>query len=250
MKVSIITASFNCAKTIEDCIKSIVRQTHLDIEHIIIDGGSKDGTLDVIDKYRDKIAKVVSEPDRGLYDAMNKGIRLATGDVIGILNSDDIYADETAVESVVDALSGNTANSCYGDLLFVDTNDTGRIIRYWKSERFDRDKFRRGWMPPHPTFFVKKEIYDQYGLFNPDFPVAADYELMLRLLYKYSISTTYIPKVLVKMRTGGKSRPGIINTAKNMLENYRAWRVNGLDTNLLTFIMKPLSKAKQYLRAK
>jgi len=250
MKISIITASFNCAQTIEDCIQGIVDQTYPDIEHIIIDGGSRDRTLEVINKNRDKIAKIVSEPDKGIYDAMNKGIGLATGDIIGIINSDDVVADTSVIETVVKCLSERNADTCYGDLVYVDRENTDKVIRYWKAEDFHRERFRNGWMPPHPAFFVKKEIYDQYGLFNLNFPVAADYELMLRFLYKYNVSTTYIPKVLVKMRTGGKSRPGVINTAKNMLENYRAWKVNGLETNLLTFIMKPLSKATQYIKAK
>ena len=250
MKISIITASLKCSQTIEDCIQSIINQTYSNIEHIIIDGGSRDGTLGVINKYRDKITKVVSEPDKGIYDAMNKGIKLATGDVVGILNSDDIYADKFVVENVLQTMSDGKVDTCYGDLAYVDREDTKKIIRNWKGGEFNKLNFKRGWMPPHPTFFVKKEIYEKYGLFNLDFPVTADYELMLRFLYKYNVSTTYIPGVLVKMRTGGKSRPGMINTARNMLENYRAWKVNGLETNLLTFVMKPLSKAKQYLKSK
>jgi glycosyltransferase involved in cell wall biosynthesis len=250
MKISIITASFKCAQTIEDCIQSIISQTYPDIEHIIIDGGSKDGTLEVINKYRDKIARVVSEPDKGIYDAMNKGIKLATGDIVGIINSDDVVADRTVAETVVKTMSDSNADSCYGNLVYVDRGNMDKVIRYWNAGEFQRERFRNGWMPPHPTFFVKRAIYEKYGLFNPDFPVAADYELMLRFLYKYNVSTTYIPKLLVRMRTGGKSRPGMINTAKNMLENYRAWKVNGLEINLLTFVMKPLSKATQYIRAK
>jgi glycosyltransferase involved in cell wall biosynthesis len=250
MKISLITASFQCAQTIEDCIQSIINQTYPNIEHIIIDGGSKDGTLEVINKYRDKIAKVVSEPDRGIYDAMNKGIKLAIGDIIGIINSDDVVADRTVVETLVKAMSDSNADSCYGDLVYIDRENMDKVIRYWNAGQFQRERFRNGWMPPHPTFFVKRALYEKYGLFNLDFPVTADYELMLRFLYKYNVSTTYIPKVLVKMRTGGKSRPGLINTAKNMRENYRAWKENGLDASLLTFVMKPLSKATQYLKAK
>lgn len=250
MKISIITVVFNGTETIEDCIKSVDRQTYHNIEHIIIDGGSKDGTLEIINKYKDKIAKLVSEPDKGIYDAMNKGIKLATGDVVGIINSDDVVANESVIETVVKAMSDSNADSCYGDLVYVDGENIDKVIRFWNAGEFRRDLFRNGWMPPHPTFFVKKELYEKYGLFNLDFPVTADYELMLRFLYKYNVSTTYIPKVLVKMRTGGESRPGIINTAKNMLENYRAWKVNGLETNLLTFVMKPLSKATQYIKSK
>jgi glycosyltransferase len=250
MKVSIITASYKCAQTIEDCMQSIVVQTYPNIEHIIVDGGSKDGTLEVIDKYRDKIAKVVSEPDKGIYDAMNKGIKFATGNIVGIINSDDILADESVIEAVVSAMSYSNADSCYGDLVYVDRGNMDKVIRYWNAGEFQRERFRNGWMPPHPTFFVKKEVYEKYGPFNLEFPVTADYELMLRFLYKYNVSITYIPKVLVKMRTGGKSRPGVINTTKNMLENYRAWKINELEANPLTFFLKPLSKATQYIKSK
>jgi len=250
MKVSIVTAVFNCANTIEDCIKSVVGQTHKNREHIIIDGGSRDGTLEVINKYRDKITKVVSEPDRGIYDAMNKGIRLATGNIVGILNSDDIYADEFVVENVLKAMSDGKVDTCYGDLVYVDREDTKKVIRNWKGGEFNKLNFKRGWMPPHPTFFVKREIYEKYGLFNLGFPIAADYEIMLRSLYRYNVSTAYVPKVLVKMRTGGKSRPDALRIAKNMLENYQAWRVNGLRVNPFTFILKPLLKVTQYIGQK
>ncbi|MBE0427868.1 MAG: glycosyltransferase [Nitrospirae bacterium] len=250
MKTSIITASFNCAQTIEDCIQSIINQTYPDIEHIVIDGGSKDGTLEVINKYRDKIAKLVSEPDKGIYDAMNKGLRYTTGDIVGILNSDDVYADEYVLENVVKAMSENNVDTCYGDIVYVERDNMEKVVRDWKGGEFNKQNFRKGWMPPHPTFFVRKEIYQKYGVFNTDFPIAADYELMLRFLYKHNISTVYIPRLLVKMRTGGKSKPELNRIAKNMLENYRAWKVNGLEPNLLTFIMKPLSKATQYMKGK
>lgn len=250
MKVSIVTAVFNGADTIEDSMRSTCGQTYTNIEHIVIDGGSTDGTLDIIRKYRHKIAKLVSEPDNGIYGAMNKGIRNATGDIIGILNSDDLYVDENVIGDVVNAISENNVDSCYGDLLYVERKDTNEIVRVWNSGVYDRESFRKGWMPPHPTFFVKRSIYEKYGFFNTDFRIAADYELMLRFLYRYNVSTAYIPRVLVKMRTGGKSRPDVIRVAKNMIENYRAWKVNGLKPNPTTFVLKPLSKAVQYIKAK
>ena len=246
MKISIITVVFNGAETIEDCIKSAIGQTYSSIEHIIIDGCSTDGTLDIVADYRDHVARVISEPDAGIYDAMNKGIRAATGGVIGILNSDDMYTDEFVFQNVVNCLSENNVQTCYGDLVYVHHEDTDKVIRHWKSGNFFRERFKKGWMPPHPTFFVKKDIYDQYGIFNLEFPLASDYELMLRFLYKYNVSTAYIPKFLVKMRTGGRCRPGILNTSKNVIENYRAWKINGLNPTPITFILKPLSKTLQY----
>jgi glycosyltransferase len=241
VKVSIITAVYNEIRTIRGCVESVRVQSYADIEHIIIDGDSTDGTVAVLENYRDCIATIISEPDNGIYDAMNKGIKAATGDIIGILNSDDMYADELVIENVVNCLSENNVQTCYGDLVYVDHEDTDKVIRHWKSGNFFRERFKKGWMPPHPTFFVKKDIYDQYGIFNLEFPLASDYELMLRFLYKYNVSTAYIPKFLVKMRTGGRCRPGILNTSKNVIENYRAWKINGLNPTPITFILKPLS---------
>ncbi len=245
MKVTIITAVLNGVKIIEDCIKSVFSQRHKNIEHIIIDGGSTDGTVWVIRKHEDKIAYWVSEPDGGIYYAMNKGIKQATGDVIGILNSDDFYADEAVTEEVVRAITENKVDSCYGDLVYVDIDDTARIVRQWKSREYKREKFKTGWMPPHPAFFCKRSVYEKYGLLNLDFPLAADYELMLRFLYKQGVSTTYIPRVLVKMRVGGTSRPGLY-TVRAMIENYRAWKVNGLHYPI-TVLLKPFSKINQFL---
>ena len=189
----------------------------------------------------------MSEKDNGIYDAMNKGIKAATGDVVGILNSDDLYADEFVLDNVVKCLLKNNVYSCYGDLVYVDCNDTNKVVRNWKSGDFFKERFKRGWMPPHPTFFVKKHIYEKYGIFNLKFLLAADYELMLRFLYKYNVSTAYIPKCLVRMRTGGSCRPGLFNTSKNMMENYRAWKINDLTPTPITFILKPLTKVFQYI---
>lgn len=246
MKVSIITVVFNSKDTIEHTIESVLSQNYKNIEYIIIDGGSTDGTVDIIKKYEDRLAYWVSEPDDGLYDAMNKGIKAATGDVVGILNSDDMYADSSVIEETVNVISKEKVDTCYGDLVYVDKNNTQKVRRQWKSGNFLRDRFKRGWMPPHPTFFVKREIYQKYGLFNTNFPIAADYELMLRFLYKLGCSTAYIPKVLVKMRTGGNSSPSLANTIKANIEGYRAWKVNGLKPNPVIFIIKPLSKIAQY----
>lgn len=246
-KVSIVTVVFNGVTTIEDCIESISGQTYPDMEHIIIDGGSTDGTQEIIKKHEKHISGWTSEPDNGIYDAMNKGIAMTTGDIIGILNADDIYADNHVIADVIKTFAENKTETCYSDLMYVDRNNTDKVVRYWKSGDFHKERFRQGWMPPHPTFFVKKNVYERYGLLNLDFPLAADYELMLRFLYKHGVSTRYIPKVLVKMRTGGTSKPGLY-TIKAIMENHRAWKVNGLTPNLMTFFMKPFSKIGQYFQ--
>ena len=247
MKVSIITVSLNSANTIEDCIKSVVNQSYKNIEYIIIDGGSTDGTLDIIKKYGNKISFWISEKDYGVFDAMNKGINLATGEIVGIINSDDIYFDDFVIENIVEFITKKNVDTCYGNLIYVDRKNTNRIIRFWKSGKYNKTKFKRGWMPPHPTFFVKNQIYKKYGSFNLKFPIVADYEIMLRFLYKYNISTFYIPKVLVKMRTGGQSKPSIINIINNNISCYLAWKENGLRPNPITFLLKPLSKVIQFL---
>ena len=250
VKVSIITVVLNNVQHIEDCINSVLNQNYRNIEYTIIDGGSTDGTINLIKKYEKKIFQWISEPDHGIYDAMNKGIMKSSGDIIGILNSDDMYADEKVIEKVVDCFLDTYTDTCYGDLAYVDRNDINKIIRYWKSNSYNKENFRRGWMPPHPTFFVRREIYDKYAEYNLNFPLAADYELMLRFLYRHDVSAAYIPECLVKMRTGGSSRPGLLNTYNNMAENYKAWKVNGLNTNPLTFILKPLFKTLQYVKTK
>jgi glycosyltransferase len=185
---------------------------------------------------------------------MNKGIKLAKGDIIGILNSDDVFADKNAVSRAVSAIVDQKVDSCYADIVYVDRADTSRVVRNWQAGPYEKKRFRTGWMPPHPTFFVKRSVYEKYGLLNLDFPLAADYELMLRFLYKHEVSTTYIPEVLVKMRAGGTSpprgrragRPGMY-TIKSVIENYRAWKVNGLSYPP-TMLLKPFSKISQFLR--
>ena len=246
--ISIITVVLNRKDTIEYTIKSVLGQSYKNIEYIIIDGGSMDGTVEIINKYRDKIARFISEPDRGIYDGMNKGIELATGDIIAILNSDDIYSNDKVIERVVAEIQKNGADVCWGDLVYVDAKNTDKIIRYWKSSEYKEGKFQKGWMPPHPTFFVKKWVYEKYGLFNFDFPISADYEIMLRFLERYKVKSCYIPQVLVKMRIGGQSGKSIKNIIKANLECYRAWRVNGLKINPLRILLKPLSKIPQYFK--
>ena len=246
MKVSIITIAYNSAETIEDTIKSIVAQDYSNIEYIIIDGGSTDKTLSIADKYKDSITTIISEPDKGIYDAMNKGVQNATGDIVGILNSDDIYADKKVVSRIVKAI-GNK-DSIYADLVYVDRDNTDKVSRYWKSGKYKKGIFKKGWMPPHPTFFLKKSCYDQYGTYDLRLKSAADYELMLRMLHKHNISVAYLPDVITKMRVGGQSNVTLLNRLKANKEDKLAWIINDLKPGPLTLIMKPGRKIGQFFK--
>lgn len=246
MKVSIVTVTYNSAETIEDTIKSVLNQDYNNIEYIIIDGVSKDNTLEIVNKYKNKIALIVSEKDKGIYDAIAKGIDKATGEVVVALNSDDMYASNDVISKVVELFKSSHADAVYGDLNYVDRNDTTKTIRKWKSGNYKKGHFLKGWMPPHPTFFVKKYCYAKYGSFNLSLRSAADYELMLRFIHKYEIKVAYLPKLIVNMRTGGQSNVSFKNRFKANREDKKAWEINGLKPGLFTLIRKPLSKIKQY----
>jgi glycosyltransferase involved in cell wall biosynthesis len=246
MKISIITAVLNSKDFIEDCIQSVLNQAYKDIEYIIIDGGSTDGTVEIIKGHQSRITKLVSERDNGIYNAMNKGISLATGEVIGILNADDFYSDSGIIEKVAQVFENGDIESCYGDLEYVDAVDTGKVIRYWRSGSYHINKFYSGWMPPHPTFFVRRSVYQRYGLFNLALGSAADYELMLRFLVKHRITAAYIPEVIVKMRTGGVSNASLKNRIHANRMDRRAWSVNGLNPYPWTLLFKPLRKVYQF----
>lgn len=247
MKISIITVVWNNAKTIKDAINSVLNQSYKDIEYIVIDGSSADGTIDIVQSYGDKI-KFISEKDNGLYDAMNKGIRMATGDVVGILNSDDFYASDKILQIVADEFLKGNIDSVYANLEYIDANDPKRVIRYWRSKKYQEGLFRSGWHPAHPTFFVKKEIYEKYGVFDLSFKIAADYELMLRFFEKCKITSSYVDEVFVKMRIGGESNRSIKNIIKANMESYKAWKANGLYINPLRFLLKPFSKIIQFIK--
>ncbi len=244
--ISIITATWNAANTLSDCLDSVVNQD-VKVEHILVDGASTDKTLEVANEYGEYLAKVVSEPDSGIYHAMNKGIKLASGDVIGILNSDDFYPDDRVVRRVVEVFENDEIDACYGDLRYVDFSDTSRIVRYWRSGEFDPAKFYNGWMPPHPTFFVRRAVYERYGLFNLQLGSAADYEIMLRFLLRYRVRAVYIPHVLVHMRTGGVSNSSLVNRLRANCMDRKAWEVNGLKPRPWTLVMKPLRKVGQWV---
>lgn len=246
MKISIITVVFNNVNTIEDTIRSVASQTHSDIEHILIDGGSTDGTLDVIRRHQDKIAKLVSEPDRGIFDAMNKGLRLATGEIIGLLNADDVYADHTVLQTVAEVFANPRVDVSYADLVYVAPKDMSKPVRYWKSKPFRPGLFSMGWVPAHPTFFARRAAYERYGGYDDSLGLAADFELMLRFLERQGLKSVYIPRVFVKMRLGGVSNQSIRNIVRQNIDIYRACRKNQIMVSPLIFIAKPLAKLSQY----
>ena len=237
MKITIITVVFNGAKYIRSAIQSILSQDYDNIEYIVIDGGSIDGTVDIVKEYQDKISVFISEPDEGIYDAMNKGIALATGNVIGILNSDDFYIDEFVIEKVVKEFDEKGVDSVYADLVFVNPNNLEKTIRYYDSSHFNPSRFAYGWTPAHPTFFVKKEIYDKYGVFRTDFKIAADFDILARFLYTQKISYSYMQEVLVKMRVGGVST-SFSSIWINSIEALKACKNNGIKTNIFKILFK------------
>jgi len=246
LKVSIITVCYNSAETIENTIQSVIAQDYQNIEYIIVDGKSTDDTLKIIEKYKSSITKILSEKDDGIYFAINKGIALATGDIVAIIHADDFYTNNQIVSTVVKTFEENQTDTVYGDLQYVDRMDTSKVTRNWKSGEYRQGLFKKGWMPPHPTFFVKKYCYDKFGTFNTTLKSAADYEMMLRLLEKNKCTTVYIPQVLVKMRVGGKSNVTIMNRIKANREDKKAWLLNDLKPGMFTFILKPISKAGQF----
>ena len=247
MKISIITSVYNNQETIAEAIDSVLSQTYPNIEYIIVDGGSTDNTVNIIKSYQDRLDTFISEPDKGIYDGLNKGINLATGDVICFLHSDDLYSDNTIIEQVAKAFINSNVDSVYGDLTYVNKNDSSKVVRFWKSGGFTLKKLQYGWMPPHPTFFVKRSSYQQYGLFDTSFKIAADYDLMLRFLGKYKISTHYIPNVLIKMRVGGESNKSLKNMIRKSTEDLQAMRNNNIG-GFLSLIFKNLSKIKQFIK--
>lgn len=243
--ISLITVVRNGVKTIRQCLESVKTQDS-NVEYVVIDGGSTDGTLEVITEYSSSISKVISEPDQGIYDAMNRGLSLVSGDVVGFLNSDDFYPHPKVISRIKEVFKDKSTDSCYGDLVYVDGDNINRVIRYWRAGPYQRRKFNWGWMLPHPTFFVRRSVYDIYGKFNLSLGTAADYELILRFLFKNKISTVYIPEVLVKMRTGGVSNASVKNRLLANRMDRLAWMVNELRPYPWTLCLKPLRKVGQF----
>ncbi len=248
MKISIITATYNSEKTVKDTIESVLSQKHKDIEYIIIDGDSNDSTVSIVKSYGNKITKFISEPDKGIYDAMNKGISLATGDIVGILNSDDIFFNDEVLVSVNDVFKNTETDVLYGDIVYVDKYDVGKVVRHWISRECKPKDMLKGWHPPHPSFFVKKSLYNKCGVFDLSFRISADFELMLRFIEKCKARTKYLKKTLVKMRMGGASNNSIKNIIIGNMNCLRAFQKNGLRIDYLHYPTgRFMPKIKQYL---
>jgi glycosyltransferase involved in cell wall biosynthesis len=243
LKVTIITVVWNNVATIEDAIHSVLQQTYDDIEYIVVDGFSSDGTRELVSRYENSLAKFISEPDKGLWDAMNKGIQLATGDVVGILNSDDFYSNKYVIENVVHQFKMKKVDSVFGDLVYVKPQNLSKSMRYFDSSKFNISKFAYGLMPAHPTFFVKRKVYQEYGVFRTDLQAAGDFDLLVRFLFSHRISYSYIQEVLVVMRIGGVSTT-LTSFWTNTKEQLKVCRNNGIDTNLFKILSKYLIKAQ------
>lgn len=246
MKISIITASFNSSKTIRDTLESVKNQKYVNVEHLVIDGLSTDNTLKIVNQYTN-VARVISEKDNGIYDAMNKGLQSATGEIIGILNSDDIYVDNNVLQEIADVFRDQTVDACYADLQYVEETDTNKLVRNWKSGTFQKSSFLYGWMPPHPTLFLRRRVYDKVGVFNLALKSAADYELMLRVFVKHDFNIHYIPRVIVKMRMGGASNASFKKRIYANKEDRMAWKINNLKPYFFTLYLKPIRKIFQFI---
>jgi glycosyltransferase involved in cell wall biosynthesis len=245
LSISIVTVVRNNKSTIADCISSVTGQSKPPFEHIIIDGKSTDGTLLEINKHQHSAVKLVSETDKGIYDAMNKGIRLATGDIIGILNSDDIYAHSHVLENVTKLFQESGTEALFADLVYVKPDNLNQVVRYYSGAGFTPEKFAWGWMPPHPTFFVRREVYVRYGLFATDYHIAADYELMARFLARHRVKYLYMSEVIVRMRTGGISTRNLKSNWILNREILRACSENNIHTNIFRVYSKYFRKVMQ-----
>jgi len=248
MKISIITATYNSKATLKTCMISVLHQSYQNIEYVIIDGNSTDETLELVKQHQLQFPqiefKILSEPDNGIYDALNKGVQLATGEVIGFVHSDDILADNQIISKLANQFDKENVDGVYGDLQYVDKNNIGKIIRYWKSTNFNFSLLKKGWMPAHPTLFLKKEVYEKHGFFNLTYQISADYDFMLRILKDDSLKFGYLPKVITKMRIGGASNGSINNIIKKTKEDYRAIRSNHIG-GWFSILIKNTSKIKQ-----
>ncbi|OJV86372.1 MAG: glycosyl transferase [Bacteroidia bacterium 44-10] len=242
MKVSIITTTFNSASTICDTIESVIAQDYTNIEHIIVDGASKDNTMNIVKSYGNKISCIISEPDKGIYDAMNKGIRVATGDIIGILNSDDFFTSPDVISTIVKSFTQNDIDALYGDVHFVHSDNLNKPVRYYSSKIFKPSLFRYGFMPAHPSFYMKKGCYDLYGLYALDYKIASDYDLLIRYLYKHKIKYQYVQKDFVTMRIGGVSTENMQSRIVLNREIIRACNRYGIKTNMFLLSLKYLYK--------
>ncbi len=248
MKITIITVAFNAALTIADTLGSVAAQSHPEIEHIVVDGASTDGTLEIVARNGSHIAKVVSEPDHGIYDAMNKGLHWATGDVIGFLNADDVYGNTRVLERVSEIMEKENLDSLFGDAEFVSSTRPDSPLRRYRSESFHPGSIAWGWMPAHPTLFLRRELFERFGTFRTDYRIAGDFELVARMFHDGTLNYRYVPEVLVRMRTGGISTGGWRNTLQLNREVLRACRENGIDTNIFKILTKYPQKLLEFIR--
>jgi len=246
MNISIITATYNSSLTLGDTLFSLNEQSYSNIEYIIIDGNSEDNTLDLIKQQCSRVTTVISEPDKGIYDALNKGISVATGDVVGFLHSDDLFAYPDAIKDIVDTFQVNNCEAIYADLEYVSRDNTDNVVRLWKSGEYSKNKLKNGWMPPHPTFYMKRELYQQYGLFDLNLKISADYDSLLRYLWVNNVEMSYLPKVLIKMRVGGESNRSLKNIIHKTKEDARALSKNGIPV-FRALLWKNLSKISQFI---
>lgn len=226
LKISVITAVFNNHVTVAEALDSALNQVNVEVELLVIDGGSTDGTLDILYRYADRLSVLVSEPDKGIYDALNKGIQRASGDLVGFLHSDDLFGDDEALSRIANTFSDTEVDAVYGDLVYVNKDKPDKVIRFWRAGDYSPDLLQRGWMPPHPTFYVRRSCYERLGGFDTSYRIAADYDCMLRFLRRGQLNCRYIPQVQVKMRLGGVSNRSLKNLLRKSMEDYRALRVN------------------------
>ena len=247
VRISVVTVCFNGAKTIVDCLDSVASQEYGSTDHVVIDGGSQDDTLAILESWGRHPLSWRSEPDRGIYDAMNKGLRLATGDVVGFLNADDQFADRCALSSIAKAFGDPRIDACYGDLVYVRKDDVSHVVRYWRSGRVSRAAFSFGLMPAHPTFYVRRSVLERCGLFDLSLPSANDFEFTARYLVRRQLRAAYIPRVLVRMRLGGVSNSSLRNVFRQNFAIFTAMRKNRITPSYLYPLGKALVKAKQYL---
>ena len=247
INISVVTAVYNRRDTVGQALDSVLAQTHPAVQSVVIDGASTDGTVQLLEQYRSRLGVFLSEPDQGLYDALNKGIRRATGDVVGFLHADDLFADEQVLARIAQAFADPQVEAVYGDLVYVRHDDVTQVVRYWRAGHFDRDALRHGWMPPHPTFYVRRSVYERFGLFDTRYRIAADYDTVLRFLAGGAIRTAYIPQVLIRMRTGGVSNRSLGNILRKSREDLEVTRRNHVG-GFGTVLQKNLSKVSQFWR--
>lgn len=248
MKFSIITVAYNNVQHIRATIESVLGQTHKDLEYIVVDGASNDGTVEIVNGFADRIDTFISEPDDGVYHAMNKGVEAATGDVVGFVNADDMLATNDVIESLNSEFEQCGADAIYGDAYMVDPREIGKVKRLWRGGEYDKENFKKGWMPPHLGTYIKRKCYLEYGAFRNDLDVSADYELMLRFMFKHGIDVSYFQKVIVRFRLGGVSNRSLRHVWRANQQVKKAWHLNGMAAPPLIALRKPLGKISQFFK--